>query len=552
MKIKIENMKIKQDLTKQCVLDFACEKMRIKHDLVEDFQILKKSIDARNKNDIFYNYSVLIDVKENNVSKSFLKNKNFKIVTENVFERLPKVNVMKKISYKPVIIGAGPAGLFCALTLIENGIKPIIIEQGRKVDERTKDVELFQKERVLLESSNVQFGEGGAGTFSDGKLTTNLNSPLCRAVINQFIKFGAPEEISYVNKPHIGTDNLVNIIANIRNYITDNGGKFLFETQATDVVLTDGKIKSVVCCDLSQPKDAQPIEIATDCLILAIGHSSRRLFKILNEKNAYMEPKNFSVGLRIEHKQKMINEAQYGKTTKLNLPPAEYKLVYHGKEHSCYTFCMCPGGEVIASSSEKNTIVTNGMSKFARNGENANSAILVNITPKDLLSSEMDKLLREHFGQKLEKNSLIGMYFQEMLEEKAFCLGGNNYNAPVQKVGDFLENKKTEFWGEIKPTYKPGVTMSNLREILPEFIANTLEEGIMYFDKKIAGFANPDAILTGVETRSSSPVTIKRNEEYMASINGMYPCGEGAGYAGGIMSAAIDGIKVATAILEHY
>ena len=314
----------------------------------------------------------------------------------------------------------------------------------------------------------------------------------------------------------------------------EKGGEFLFNTKAEDFVIENNQIKAVIC---TSSESKEQIKLDTDAVVLAIGHSSREMFETLYEKEVEMARKNFSVGVRIEHKQEMINKSQYGENPKLKLPPAEYKLAYHGtyngKERSCYTFCMCPGGVVMASSSEEGTIVTNGMSTFARDGENANSAILVNITPEDF---EGD-------------SPLAGMYFQRELEEKAFKLGGSNYNAPIQRVEDFINNRKSTFIGEVKPTYRPGVTLANLQEILPDFVAETLKEGIEYFDKKIKGFANPDSILTGVETRSSSPITIKRNEQKMASIIGMYPCGEGAGYAGGIMSAAIDGIKVANAIL---
>ena len=315
----------------------------------------------------------------------------------------------------------------------------------------------------------------------------------------------------------------------MRNYIIQNGGKFLFSTKAVDFTTKENKINSLICI-----QDGQALELDTDTVILAIGHSSRDMFKTLYKKNVNIEQKNFSVGVRIEHKQEMINKAQYGINTKLKLPPAEYKLAYHGENHSCYTFCMCPGGRVVASSSEENTIVTNGMSKFARDEENANSAILVNVTPNDLNSSD----------------PLAGMYFQKELEEKAFILGGKNYYAPIQRVEDFLNNKKSTFIGEVKPSYKPGVTLSNLQEILPDFVIKTLKEGIIYFDSKLKGFGSPDSILTGVETRSSSPITIKRNEELMSNIEGLYPCGEGAGYAGGIVSAAVDGIKVGRAILQ--
>ena len=526
IKLKIDNIKIREDLRQVDIIKKACIKNKIDFNLVQDWQILKKSIDARNKNDIFYNYAVMLEVKKD-MDKKHLS-KNVSIITDEKVST-NEIKVLRKSSRSPIIIGAGPAGLFCALTLIDNGIKPIIVEQGKEVNKREQDVNLFFKEGILNTSSNVQFGEGGAGTFSDGKLTTNLHTPLCKKVIDEFIKFGAPDQIAYINKPHIGTDNLVKIVANMRNYIIQNGGKFLFNTKAVDFTTKENKINSLICIQAGQA-----LELETDTVILAIGHSSRDMFKTIYKNNVNIEQKNFSVGVRIEHKQEMINKAQYGTNTKLKLPPAEYKLAYHGENHSCYTFCMCPGGKVVASSSEENTIVTNGMSKFARDEENANSAILVNVTPNDLNSSD----------------PLAGMYFQKELEEKAFILGGKNYYAPIQRVEDFLNNKKSTFIGEVKPSYKPGVTLSNLQEILPDFVIKTLKEGIIYFDSKLKGFGSPDSILTGVETRSSSPITIKRNEELMSNIEGLYPCGEGAGYAGGIVSAAVDGIKVGRAILQ--
>lgn len=530
--VRLENIKIRQDLSNDEVAKIAYTKFNIPQESVTDYKIVKKSIDARDKNDIFYNYSIVILLKENFKVSKLLKNKNASLIEQEQKQKTVLHNALKAYN-RPVIIGAGPAGLFCALTLIENRIKPIIVEQGKTVEERQKDVELFLKERMLNTFSNVQFGEGGAGTFSDGKLTTNLHSPLCRDVIDTFVKFGAPEEISYINKPHIGTDNLVKIVANIRKYIENNGGEFMFGAKAVDFEIENNQVKSVIVSRIQESTTIDKIETYT--VVLAIGHSSRDMFKKLYEKHVEMEKKNFSVGVRIEHKQQMINESQYGKNPKLKLPPAEYKLAYHGEDRSCYTFCMCPGGTVMASSSEEGTIVTNGMSTFARDGENANSAVLVNITPEDFKGD----------------SPLEGMYFQQELEEKAFKLGGSNYNAPIQRVADFLNDKKSTFIGEVKPTYKPGVTLANLQEILPDFVTKTLKEGLIYFDKKIAGFASADAILTGVETRSSSPVTIKRNEQKMASVQGIYPCGEGAGYAGGIMSAAVDGIKVANAILAQ-
>ena len=522
--LRLENIKIREDLSDEDVVREACRKYQISFSDVEYYSIFKKSIDARNKDDIFYNYT--IDVKYTGKG-----GKEIKKVTKESYQI--DIKAKRKSEKRPVIVGAGPAGLFCALILVQNGIKPIVIEQGKKVEDRQKDVEEFLKNGKLNVNSNVQFGEGGAGTFSDGKLTTGVNNPLCRRVLKEFVNFGAPKQIMYVNKPHIGTDNLIHVISNMRNYIIENGGEFLFESKLVDFEIKDEKLVSAKYIDLSN-ENQETKEIQTDSLVLAIGHSARDTFEKVHEKGLNMEKKNFSVGVRIEHKQTMINESQYGTKTKLNLPPAEYKLAYHGENRSCYTFCMCPGGTVMASSSNPGEIVTNGMSKFARDGENANSAVFVSVTPEDFKGESV----------------LEGIYFQKELEEKAFILGGSNYFAPIQRVGDFLENRKTIEIGEVKPTYKPGVTLSNLQEILPDYVVKTLKEGLLDFDKKIKGFANEDAILTGVETRSSSPVRIVRNEVGESNIKGIYPCGEGAGYAGGIMTAAMDGIKIAINILE--
>ena len=511
---RIANIKIREDLTKKEILKYVCQKNKINIEKIEDCQIFKKSIDARNKNDVHYNYTIDIQTIAN------IKNAEEINIQKT---DLTKIKVNRKSTHQPVIVGAGPSGLFCALVLAYNGVKPIIIERGKRVEDREKDVAEFWKTGKLNPKSNAQFGEGGAGTFSDGKLNTGTHNPLCRNVLEEFVKYGAPKQILYENKPHIGTDNLIKVIPRMREEIIKLGGTFLFEETVTDIEISD-KVKAVICSK----------KIKTDTAVFAIGHSARDTFKMLYQKGIHMEKKNFSVGVRIEHKQKMINIAQYGEKTKLNLPSADYKLAYHGKERSCYTFCMCPGGKVIATSSEEGTIVTNGMSEFNRDEENANSAVLVNVVPSDFSND----------------SPLAGMYFQKDLEEKAFKLGGSNFYAPVQRVEDFIKNRQTKEFGSVKPSYKPGVTKANLNEILPDFVSQALKEGIEYFDKKIKGFANPDTILTAIETRSSSPVRIVRNENFEANIKGIYPAGEGAGYAGGIMTSAIDGIKCAIAILQ--
>ena len=513
--LKIDNINIYEDLTIEKLQAYIIKKYKINNQDIIDFSIAKKSIDARNKNKVHYNYTIYLEVKDEN---------KYPKLSKIIPPKIPKIKKNRQSQYSPIIIGSGPAGLFCALTLVENGYKPIIIEQGSSVEKRVDIINEYRNRAKINTKCNVQFGEGGAGTFSDGKLTTGISSPYIKEVLNYFYKFGAPKEITYLSHPHIGTDNLIKILKNIRQYIESKGGKYYFNTKFIDFTKNNNLI-NVICEDK---------KFITDTLVLAIGHSSRDTIRMLYKRNLKISRKNFAIGLRIEHHQKMINKSQYGTITKLKLPPAEYKLVYHGKNRSCYTFCMCPGGEVIASSSEKESIVTNGMSTFKRDKENANSALLVNVMTSDFANDD----------------PLAGINFQEKLEQQAYILGGSNYNAPVQRVEDFLNNQASTHIGSIIPSYKPGYTLCNLNDILPDFISETLKEGILYFDHKIVGFANKDAILTGVETRSSSPVTINRNEEYMSNILGIYPCGEVAGYAGGITSAAIDGIKVATKIIE--
>ena len=519
--IRLDNIKIRENLSDIDVLKKAIMKNKIKQEEVKEWHIYKKSVDARKKDDIYYNYTINVELKDKNREKKFLHVKE---------EKWPDIEVKRNSEYRPIIIGMGPAGLFAGLLMVDNGIKPIILERGKSVEERIKDVEDFANNRKFSTVSNIQFGEGGAGTFSDGKLNTGSSAKIySKKVLEELVRFGAPKEVLYTAKPHIGTDNLRKIVKNMREYIISKGGQVLFNTKVTDFEVKNGKIKAVIC---------ENSRIETDAVILAIGHSARDTFKRLYELGVEIQPKNFAVGARIEHLQENINKAQYGENTKLKLPVADYKLVYHAKNgRTCYTFCMCPGGQVMASNSEENLIVTNGMSNFARDGKNANSALLVNVTVEDYY-----------------KNSpLDGMYFQEDLEKKAFELGGKNYNAPAQRVEDFINNNPTYEFGRIKPTYMPGVTGANLNEILPEFVSETMKEAIIALDKKLHGFADNDAILTGVETRSSSPVQITRDKESLNSTNvqGLYPCGEGAGYAGGIMTAGIDGLKCAIKVLEN-
>lgn len=513
--LKIENFKVLDDLSKKDLYRLVLKRMKIDSDDVVSFRIKKKAIDARNKENIFYNYAFWIDVKD--------EDKYPNLARENDVQE--EILIKRDSEYRPIIVGAGPAGLFCALKLVDNGFKPIIIEQGKSVDERVLDIEKFKSERILNPRSNVLFGEGGAGTFSDGKLTTGVSSPYIKDVLEYFYKFGAPEEILYEAKPHIGTDILRDVLKNMRKYIEFKGGEYFFETKMTDILKNeDGEI-TVICEDE---------EFVTDSLVLAIGHSAVDTYKLLKDRDVKMAKKNFAVGVRIEHKQKMIDISQYGNKCKLNLPPASYKMVYHGAKRSCFTFCMCPGGEVVLSSDKEGRVITNGMSYYKRDLENANAALLVNVLTTDLEGDD----------------PLAGVYFQEKLEKDAYRLGGSNYNAPVQRVEDFLNNRPSSFIGSVKPSVKPGYTLTNLNEILPDFVSETLKEGIISFGKKIKGFDEADAILTGVETRSSAPLTILRDESLESSIKRIYPCGEGAGYAGGITTSAIDGIKVAIKIME--
>ncbi len=532
--IKLSNINIPVDYTDKLVINEIAKMLRISAKAVAKFEFSRLSVDARKKDNVHYTATVDITldsrlVKERDV---IVKNKKLNLTVVKPYSYyVPTVN---NKDMPPVIVGAGPAGLFCGLILAQAGCCPIIIERGKSVESRQKDVELFWKTGILNTNSNVQFGEGGAGTFSDGKLNTGTKDIRSKKVLNEFVKNGAPKEILFNAKPHIGTDKLPTAVKNIRNQIINLGGKVLFETQLTDINIKDNKVISILVNTLNGKET-----IECDNLVLALGHSARDTFEMLVNKNIPMEQKPFSIGARIEHLQSEINKSQYGKfADKGRLGSADYKLAVHLENgRGVYTFCMCPGGTVVAAASEENRLVTNGMSKFARAETNANSALLVGINPTDFGSEDI----------------LAGVQLQRSLEEKAFSLGGGGYKAPVQRVADFFVNKPTTSFGEVIPSYTAGVTMTDINRCLPVYISESLKLGIKQLDKRLHGFANGDAVLTAVETRSSSPVRIIRNENLESvGVNGLYPCGEGAGYAGGIMSAAVDGIKCAEMIISKY
>lgn len=515
--LKITNILLPVKYTQEDLKNEIKRKLRIGDYDILSVEIIKDSIDAHRRGEIHRCVSVALKLRG--------ESRFYTVKGVEKFERYEyEYPLPSRLEKRPVVVGSGPAGLFAAYIFAVCGACPIVIERGQDVDTRKKAVDGFFTDRKLNPECNIQFGEGGAGTFSDGKLTTGTKDPRQRKVLEEFIKHGAPEEIAYAGKPHIGTDLLSGIIKNIRNEIISLGGEVRFGTKLTDIYIRDNKVTGV---------KTNKGDIETDAVILAIGHSARDTVKMLLSHNIIMERKSFSVGVRIEHPQKLINEALYH-SYKDMLPAADYKLAVHLKDgRGVYTFCMCPGGSVVAAASEENTVVTNGMSNFARDGENANSALLVSVHPGDFKGDDV----------------LSGMHFQEKLEKSAFYMGGGNYNAPVQTSADFLNGEKTVSLGGVAPTYPVGVTYSDLGQLFPEFVTKSLKEAIPIMDRKLRGFALPDAVLTGVESRSSSPLRIVRGEDFQSSVKGLYPCGEGAGYAGGIMSAAVDGIRVAEYIL---
>lgn len=522
--IQISQLKLPCTHTQQELREKIERTLRIRPEELIEYSIEKQSIDARKKPQIFYVYTIHASVLQEKKVFKKVHSKNITIVEKKVYQ-FP-FHAESTPADRPVIIGSGPAGLFCAYMLAEHGFAPILLERGKAIEERKKDVDSFWETGKLNPESNVQFGEGGAGTFSDGKLNTLVKDPSGRnrKVLEIFVKEGAPEEILYVNKPHIGTDLLMNVVKNMRKTIQSNGGEVRFESKVTELCITDGKICGVVI-NKEQFLPAKSV-------ILAIGHSARDTFEMLWEKQICMEAKSFAVGVRVEHPQKLINYAQYQLELPKTLPAASYKVTAQlSNGRGVYSFCMCPGGYVVNASSEEGRLAVNGMSYHSRAGENANSAIIVTVTSKDYGSD----------------HPLAGMEFQRKLEEKAFRLAQGKI--PVQRYEDFCKNRATDSFGTVHPSMKGNYAPANVRGILPEIVAASIEEGIRCFDQKLQGFADPDALLSGVESRTSSPVRISRDPSTMeGSVKGLYPCGEGAGYAGGITSAAMDGIRMAEAV----
>ncbi|MBQ1388362.1 MAG: FAD-binding protein [Clostridia bacterium] len=529
--IRINELKLPLDYTDDMLKKAAAKAINIDMSKIKNIKLVKRSVDARHKDSIMFTASVEteLSIDENSVLRRSRSNKISK--AERYVYRFPEGRVF---SQPPVIVGAGPAGLFAALVLAQAGHCPILIERGKSVDERTNDTEMYWSSGVLNTESNVQFGEGGAGAFSDGKLNTGTKDPRCRKVLEEFVLHGAPEEILWKAKPHIGTDNLKPTVKSIRNDIISLGGQVLFSTKLIDINVKNGKAVGAVV-----EHDGVSRVISTEHIILAIGHSARDTFDMLYDRGFAMEAKPFSVGVRIEHLQEQVNRSQYGAFfDHPRLGAADYKLNVHLMSgRGVYTFCMCPGGYVVASASEEGTIVTNGMSEFARNGKNANSALLVGVSPSD-------------YGS---ESPLAGIDFQRKIERAAFAAGGAGGKAPCTRVGDFLNRKKSSSFGSVLPTYRPGVEFALPDDYLPGYVCESLREGIAILEKRLHGFSDPDALLTGAETRSSSPVRILRSDNLSSlNVEGVFPCGEGAGYAGGIVSAAADGIRCAEGLIMNY
>ncbi|WFB49576.1 NAD(P)/FAD-dependent oxidoreductase [Vibrio coralliilyticus] len=528
--IRLTEIKLPLDHEEEALIAAITKKLGISEDQVISFNVFRRGYDARKKTNILLIYTLDVVVENDEpLLVKFADDPHVKQTPDMEYKFVAKAP--ENITERPVVIGFGPCGLFAALILAQSGFKPIVVERGKEVRERTKDTFGFWRKRTLNTESNVQFGEGGAGTFSDGKLYSQVKDPnfYGRKVITEFVEAGAPEEILYVSKPHIGTFKLVTMIEKMRAKIIELGGEIRFSTRVDDIHMDGEQITGLT---LSNGE-----EIQSRYVVLAVGHSARDTFEMLHDRGVYMEAKPFSVGFRVEHKQSMIDEARFGPNAgNPILGAADYKLVHHCKNgRTVYSFCMCPGGTVVAATSEEGRVVTNGMSQYSRSERNANSAIVVGIDPE-----------RDYPG-----DPLAGIRFQRELESGAYVLGGENYDAPAQKIGDFLKGRDPSEIGDVQPSFTPGIHLTDISKALPDFAIEAIREAIPAFDKKIKGFASEDGLLTGVETRTSSPVCIKRGKDFQSiNLKGFFPAGEGAGYAGGILSAGIDGIKAAEALAK--
>lgn len=525
--LRINELKLPLNHSDDELRSAVLTRLAIKASDLISFTVHKRSYDARKRGNIILIYSIDVATPlEAALLKKFADDQH--IIPTPDMEYKFVGDAPSNLTQRPIVIGFGPCGLFVALILAQMGFKPIVLERGKAVRERTQDTWGLWRKRDLNPESNVQFGEGGAGTFSDGKLYSQIKDPQHhgRKVLTEFVKAGAPAEILYVSKPHIGTFKLVTMIENMRHDIEQLGGEIRFSQKVDDLFIEDGQVRGV--------KLSSGEELRSDHVVLAVGHSARDTFEMLYNKGVYVEAKPFSIGFRAEHPQSLIDQCRFGpQAGHPILGAADYKLVHHCKNgRSVYSFCMCPGGTVVAATSEPGRVVTNGMSQYSRNERNANSAIVVGITPEDFPG-----------------HPLAGIAFQRELESRAYVLGGSNYNAPGQLVGDFIRNQPSTELGSVTPSYKPGITLGDLNPSLPQYAIDAIREALPAFDRQIKGYSMNDAILTGVETRTSSPIRIKRDETYQSlNTKGLYPAGEGAGYAGGILSAGVDGIKVAEAV----
>lgn len=524
--ILVRNLRLGTDEDISLLTSRAAAKIHTSPENIKRSKLVKRSLDARKKDDIHYVCTLALEL-HGGEEKILRRCRDAESYTEPVYN-IPTVEAAEN---RPVVVGFGPAGMYAALVLAKAGLKPIVIERGHCALERKAAVEAFRSGGRLDPDNNVQFGEGGAGTFSDGKLNTGVKDRRMAWMLAQFAEHGAPAHIVYDAKPHIGTDVLIDVVQNFRRDIISLGGEVRFNTKFNELVIIDGKV-----CGIIVENNAEKSLLPCDKVILAIGHSARDSFEALLRQGVPMQPKPFSMGVRIEHRQSMVDLSQYGRE-RGELPAADYSLNVHLPDGtSAYTFCMCPGGQVFAAASEEGGVVTNGMSYSARDGENANSALLVTLHTEDFP----------------DRGVLSGMYWQRDIERAAYNYGGGNYKAPAQLVGDFLENRPSTGAGDVKPSYQPGVIWGDIREVLPPRITEVIKNALPELGKKLKGFDFPDAVMTAPETRSSSPVRIDRGEDFSSEIRGLYPCGEGAGYAGGISSAALDGMRCAEAVIAKY